>query len=321
VKTVFSTQDVHPRDRFDYWLSAACDQLVNHHSVADCPPKFSAELRSGTLANLGLVLFENAGMTIDHDKRQASEADNRDLFVCRQIAGAVVLEQENREGLLRPGDMMLIDPRSPYSGRFSADSKMLVLKVPRRLIEARVGQTREITACTINPSQAECMMTSAFLALLPNYSDSLSSEAEELVNNQVLDLIGISIAKFFHGNRSRLSSARSLALLKLRAAIETRLCDPALNAEEVASAAGVSVRYANAVLAEYNTSVMRLIQIRRLERCRIALEDPSQRHRTASDIAYSWGFSDMTHFGRKFRAAYGLLPSDLRKLTKRVDNL
>ena len=94
---------------------------------------------------------------------------------------------------------------------------------------------------------------------------------------------------------------------------EARLTDPALDAETVAAAAGVSVRYANAVLAEHDTSIMRFIQARRLERCRQALDDPSQTHRTVSEIAYGWGFSDMTHFGRKFRAAYGLLPSEHRK--------
>ncbi|RYI26348.1 MAG: helix-turn-helix domain-containing protein [Acetobacteraceae bacterium] len=29
-------------------------------------------------------------------------------------------------------------------------------------------------------------------------------------------------------------------------------------------------------------------------------------------IAYAWGFSDMTHFGRSFKDAYGVTPSDWR---------
>jgi AraC-like DNA-binding protein len=101
----------------------------------------------------------------------------------------------------------------------------------------------------------------------------------------------------------------------LNAAIEGRLTDPALDAGTVA-AAGVSVRYANAVLADESTSIVRLIQTRRLARCRKALEDPLQNHRTVSDIAWGWGFSDMTHFGRKFRAAYGVLASEFRKIRK-----
>ena len=99
-------------------------------------------------------------------------------------------------------------------------------------------------------------------------------------------------------------------------AIETRLSDPALDGEAVAAAAGVSVRYANSVLAEEGTSIARYIQKRRLERCRRALEDPQQAHRSLSEIAYGWGFSEMTHFGRSFRKAYGMLPSVYRKLAR-----
>jgi AraC-like DNA-binding protein len=102
-------------------------------------------------------------------------------------------------------------------------------------------------------------------------------------------------------------------LIRLRAAIEANLTDRALSPAAVAAAVGVSVRYANAVLASENTSVGRLIQTRRLERCRQALGDCTQAHRLISDIAYCWGFSDMTHFGRRFKAAYGLLPTEYRK--------
>jgi AraC-like DNA-binding protein len=41
-------------------------------------------------------------------------------------------------------------------------------------------------------------------------------------------------------------------------------------------------------------------------------------HRSLSEIAYGWGFSDMTHFGRSFRKAYGMLPSEYRKLASQA---
>jgi AraC family transcriptional regulator, positive regulator of tynA and feaB len=31
------------------------------------------------------------------------------------------------------------------------------------------------------------------------------------------------------------------------------------------------------------------------------------------EIAFSWGFSDQSHFTRRFRAAYGMSPSDYRR--------
>jgi AraC-like DNA-binding protein len=95
-----------------------------------------------------------------------------------------------------------------------------------------------------------------------------------------------------------------------------RISDPKLNAATVAEAAGVSARYANGLLAKECTSIMRLALAMRLQRCRQALEDPLQNHRTLSEIARGWGFSDMTHFGRSFRAKYGVLPRDFRKSAK-----
>lgn len=61
------------------------------------------------------------------------------------------------------------------------------------------------------------------------------------------------------GHKPRGSSARSLVGLNVRAAIDARLADPILDAGTVAGAAGISVRYANAVLAQDGTWIMRLI--------------------------------------------------------------
>ena len=313
MKTLFSTTEVHPRDRFDYWHDVAIKTLVDHDAKPECRWTFRAELQSGLLADIGLVLFENSPMAISHRTHHVARANTDVLFVCRQVAGGVALEQDSREVVLEPGDITLLDPRLPYAGMFSASSRLLVLKVPRRLLEARLGDTREMTARSIKPFDAENSLASAFIAMLPIYADGLGPSAAEMVKDQVLDLVAVSLTKVTDGGRPRVSSARSLALVNVRAAIEARLTDPALDAETVAAAAGISVRYANAVLAEHDTSIMRFIQARRLARCRQALDDPSQTHRTVSEIAYGWGFSDMTHFGRKFRAAYGLLPSEHRK--------
>ncbi len=38
----------------------------------------------------------------------------------------------------------MIDPRLQYEGRFSEASDVLVLKIPRHLLEARLGEIREI---------------------------------------------------------------------------------------------------------------------------------------------------------------------------------
>jgi AraC family transcriptional activator of tynA and feaB len=314
LRILFSTTDVHPRNRFDYWLTVACKSLVRHDSIPDCRESFEAELQSAAFADVGLVLFENAPMTISHTSDHAAHRTSDELFICRQLRGRLAVEQGSRETVLESGDLTLLDPRLPYRGRFASGSQMLVVKVARRLIEARLGQTRDMTACVLKPDEGDRGLVSRLLARLPDYAGKISRPAEEIVANQVLDLFAISLAQATERRRPRLSCARSLVVLRVRAAIEARLCDPTLDGHTIAADAGVSVRYANAVLADENISIQRLIQARRLARCRIALEDPSQVHRTVSEIAYSWGFSDMTHFGRRFKETYGFVPSYCRRL-------
>lgn len=308
MQTIFSTDDVHPRDRFDYWHRIACKTIVEHDCRPECRTNFNATLQGGSLGDLGLLLFENSPMEVSKNRAAADE-----LFVCRQMAGRLAVEQSGREAVLDPGDITLLDPLLPYTAKFFPDSTLLVLKLPRRLLETRLGKTRQMIACRIQPAASETVLASTFLAMLPSHAGKLGAAAEEMIGEQALDLIAIALAKVMHSERPRVSSARSLALLNIHAAIEARLADPALDAKTVAAAAGVSVRYANAVLAQEGTSIMRLIQTRRLARCRRALDHPLQNHRTISEIAYGWGFSDMTHFGRRFKAAFGRSPRDYRR--------
>jgi AraC family transcriptional activator of tynA and feaB len=314
MQKLFSTADVHPRDRFDYWHDVACTHLAEHSSKPACRQTFEAHIETGMLADIGLFLFANSPMDAVRSAQHVARAGNDEPFLCRQISGALALEQDGRQVVLKAGDLTLLDPLLPYTAKFSSGSKLLVLKMPRRALEARVGQTREMVAIPITPSEPEFGWTSSFVAMLPATAGSMPHAALEIVRDQTLDLIALSLMRVAGLSKPRVSSARSVALLSVRAAIESRLSDPALDPASVAEAAGVSVRYANAVLAEQDTSIMHLIRTRRLERCRMALEDPLQNHRTVSDIAYGWGFSDMTHFGRCFKAVYDVSPRDYRKL-------
>ena len=312
MEMLFSTESVHPRDRFDYWHDVACTTIVDHDSQPECGLRFEAQIETGTLGDLGFVRFTNSAMTVSHTARHASHMTSDDLFLCRQIGGTLVLEQEARDVHLEAGDMTLLDPTLPYSGNFSSGSNLLVVKLPRRALAARVGRSREMLARVMKPGDAEAGLASSFLGMLPAHLGKMSQTAEKIAMDQTLDLIALSLAGMMQSCRPRVSSARSAVSIAVRAAVESRLHDPKLTATMAAAAAGVSVRYANAVLAEENSSLARLIQERRLAHCQRAFDDPLQTHRSVSEIAYAWGFSDMTHFGRCFRKAYGLSPRKYR---------
>jgi AraC family transcriptional activator of tynA and feaB len=312
VKRLFSTDDVNPQDRFTYWHETACKSIVEHESRPHCRETFGANIQADLLADMGLVLFENSPMEVARKPHHIANARTDELFACRQVAGELALEQEGRETLLRTGSVVLLDPMLPYAGRFSSGSKLLVLKVPRRLLEARVGKTRDLLCRAVMPSEGEHALASSFFALLPEHAGQIGPTGADVVMNLAIDLLSVSLAKMTQ-HQPRISSGRRLVLLNVRAAVEARLRDPGLNPETVAAAAGVSVRYANGVLKQESLSIGRLILERRLARCQRSLEDPRQAHRSVSEIAYGWGFSNLTYFGRMFRKAFGFSPREYRR--------
>jgi AraC-like DNA-binding protein len=67
-------------------------------------------------------------------------------------------------------------------------------------------------------------------------------------------------------------------------------------------------------LAPQGTSIRRLLIKRRLAKCREAFEDPRQRDRSIGDIAYAFGFRDLSHFNHAFKKYFVASPTDHRHM-------
>lgn len=315
MRTIFSTEQVHERDRFACWHDIARQGIVDHDAKPECHKSFQAELRVGAIGANYLAFFKTSDMAVSRTRRHIARGATDEVFVCRQFKGRLLLEQDGHQVDLEPGGVTLLDPAVPYQARFSGGSELLVVKVRRDALEGRVGRTRELTSRAL-PATADAQLVSAYLGLLPLHATDLSTAMGACIEPHILDLIALSFSRSRDGKAAQGSSARALVRTRVRAAVEANLCDPSFGVAAAAQSAGVSVRYANAVLADDGISITQLIQTRRLERCRQALADPAQVHRKVSEIAYGWGFSDMTHFGRRFKATYGLLPSEFRRLSQ-----
>jgi hypothetical protein len=59
MEVTFSTADVHPRDRMGYWREVACRAFVDLECHARRSATFSANIRSGPFAALGLSVVES----------------------------------------------------------------------------------------------------------------------------------------------------------------------------------------------------------------------------------------------------------------------
>jgi AraC-like DNA-binding protein len=310
VKTIFSTHSLHPRDRLDYWLDVSGQLVVKTNCRPDIADPFFAELAAESLANIGLMRVRMSTVNITHDKTHVARGADDDLLVCQPLSGSYFIEQDNREVVCGVGEFSLLETRLPYAVRIAKNSKIVIAKVPREDLECRIGCVSSFAAREGDGSRGVTKLMSSLLTLLPQLVSDLDPQDKVIIGTQLLDLLGASLVD--SGKKAKLSSSKAHLLLNLRTAMLERLSQPHVTVQEIAASAGVSVRYANSLLGAQNQSLSHLFMEMRLERCKRSLEDPSQAHRSISEIAYAWGFSDTTHFTRRFKKMYGVLPSEFR---------
>ncbi len=315
----YSTNDVHPRDSIAYWLDGVIGGFVRYAFTASDRP-YRASVRFGKVAGLCIADYECDPHGAERTAREISRARCDDIVFNLQLSGRSVHCQDDRQAVTEPGGFFLLDPRRPHTGHFQEQSRTISIRMPRRSFEARLGSAAPHACRALSSQGPVAALAIGFLTLITDRMDTLEGSAANRIAEQALDLLALALSAERAGAVT-LSSPRTVALTMLKAAIESRLHDPELKPAVAAAAAGISVRYANALLAEEERGLERYIIGRRLERCRRMLEDPRQVHRTIGDIAFSWGFSDLSHFIRRFKAEFGCAPGEYRRRSRQTSSV
>ncbi|AFU00118.1 AraC family transcriptional regulator [Nocardia brasiliensis] len=104
----------------------------------------------------------------------------------------------------------------------------------------------------------------------------------------------------------------AMLLDRVRDFVLDHLADPDLNAARIAHAHRISVRYLYQLCARADFRLEQWIIVQRLERVRGELARPENWALPISVIAQRNGFRNVSHFNRRFRAAYGMTPREWR---------
>jgi len=224
-------------------------------------------------------------------------------FVMRQAGGAEVE--------CRPGQVYIDPSEVPGIARFVPDaSNVLYVSVPRAAL-AGAG---------FNPKLRDVVALGPQWRMLVGYARLLHGEAEHLPPEELSrctahlhDLVRLALGA--EGEARQIAIGRGVRAARLRAIkadIEDNLTRPGLGAAAMAARHGISDRYVRSLFAEEGTSFSDYVAARRLDRARAELADPGRDGRTISQIAYDCGFGDISWFNARFRAAFGMTPSEFR---------
>jgi len=307
VRKVWSTAQVHPRDRLGWWIdqfSATCQ--------VDCEPQRGARFFGEcSLIDVAGVLQIGAGATsaqvLSRSGRHIARGDDR-LFLTVTPDGRSLVSQDGREAILKNGDFALSDRTRPYTFSADGDFSHTVIMIPRDLLVGRVGSAERFTAVRIDGGKGFGGLLSPMLLRLPAQFAAIRADAQPRVAANVLDLIATALLS---GSGETQVSAE-MTHVRTKFWIEMHLGE-SLSGERIAAACGVSVRHLNRLFAREGTSLMQYVWERRLARCRRDLTDSTMSHRSISEIALAAGFKDLAHFSRAYRVRYGRSARDDRR--------
>lgn len=280
-----------------------------------CPPEsIRTRVVGWDLGPLRLVVSESPWLHLAHTGRAVS---TEAVVFSAYVNGTASLSLGKDPRSFGPGEVSLIDLSSPFSLRsaetctvmsFLCDYAELCLSA--RAIRAAVG---DLTTSPLHDLfQAHLFQLYRFLG------EPAPASATESLSAATLELARAVITTAGGGDPAGSNAARPTLLTRVEAYAQQHLADPALSPEVIASAHRISVRQLYKLWSAQDLSLAEWIMRGRLEGARRDIA----RDRSAGigAIARRWGFTDPTHFGRRFRSAYQVTPREWRRIQGRRDD-
>jgi len=252
--------------------------------------------------------IQSACFRVERTARLIAESRFNNFFIGCLLSGDMVLGQHETRSELSASDIAVLDSSAEYTIDAYGDLDALWVRVPRYRLEGRLSAPRAVMAQRISGDNGLGAVTAQLLRSAYDQALSMNDAQALRLSNAILDLLSMCLSV-----PASEGGARSNTLLRrLQNYIESRLDDPGLSLDQIARANSISVRYLNKLFAREGVSTARWIRMRRLEQCRADLEATNKREQSISEIAYRYGFGDISSFNRAFKRQYGVNPRSLR---------
>lgn len=309
--TLVSTDNFAPRDRAPVWRDWIWKHFGGLESDLYGDTDFDGEMVSAQAGDVVLTRLEANRHRVVRTPDMVRASDAGYLKIVAPLQGRAGVEQMGRRAWVSPGAWTIYDTTGSYAVDNPERVEHLIVMLPKaQLIERGLPlenlMARHVGGASGIARVALTTMRSTYQEL-PNMSPAAARGAGELI----AQLVRLSLIEL--AGQATAVTQREALKDRIRAYVSTRLRDPALSIEQIAHALNCSKRHLhNAFAGETDTLASYILHLR-LEACIRELQQSGPQARPITDIALSWGFSNLSHFSRVFRSHTGLSPSEFRQ--------
>ena len=297
---------------FDHWKHLVAESFVPLAARTGDVDGFRGQLRSRVLDRMSVVEVTATSHEVHRTPALIARASERYFKLNLQLEGTGLLIQDNREALLRPGDLAIYDTNRPYTLAFEEEARVMVVMFPCDALSLPTDYVGQLAAVRMAGSTGLSGIVGQFIRQLSENLDVLSGPSGSRLATNALDLVSTLLHAEMDIAPDRMKPQALLAV-SVREYIEANLADPQLSPASIAAAHFISTRHLHNVFHESGTTVASWIRSQRLDGARRELRDPLLAGKPVGAVAARWGFLDAAHFSRTFRDAFGVSPSDWRR--------
>jgi AraC family transcriptional regulator, positive regulator of tynA and feaB len=294
---------------YDAWRDLFRSKSGRYYSEGTKPSAFTGWVRPVRVRGFTALDIGCNAQRVERTYRDVRLDGADHYFAVFPIDGQLAMTHNDQAVRLAPGDIALVDAALPVT--YSADGQgapwnTVSLNLPRQTLISHLGFEPEGGLYKRRGTPAGRLLFDLFRDRGSD-KDSESSLADSYMQLAVYDLIG---ALFAPSDAWPVSRHTDKLFARIRDVIKNGFADPDFGPYEVAAKTGISLRYLQKLFTQRGMTCSEFIYSLRLDRAahllhRRGLLDTRQSLR---EIGYACGFSDYTHFARKFRHRFGHPP-------------
>lgn len=300
----------HGREGFEVWHGNLASSCGTFHVEPPVEANITSFQGAVTALDSQRCRVEGARITSNcshvHRSQRDIHGDDKDFFyLVLQLSGEALSCQSGLQTRLTGGDLVLLDVTRPSDFYFRGLSDQVSLILPRQEVLRRFREQRLRINQRIEAGSVIAGMSAMLVGQLLD-ATRITTDESLAVLDAILALLRPALTA---EHDTQPDASPPMVMTRAKAVIERYLADETLCPEQIATAAGTSVRNLHRLFARFETSVGRYILERRLNRCAEAILQGDVK---ITSIALSWGFKDLSHFSRTFKSKYGVSPQRYR---------
>jgi AraC-like DNA-binding protein len=262
---------------------------------------------------LDVTDLECEGHLVARRREDIARAASDTYYIYCQLEGSAWFSQSGRELVAETGDIVIADPNVPFLTSTPGSFNFRIWRMPRRMLDPLRADSGQLVMTHLRRDDPIGSVLASYLGALATQASRMDEIAEESIADNVGRLVALALGIAPEMQGSSREALRHAKLARVLRYIDSHLAEPELlTPRSVSEKLGMSVRSLHLLFETKGVSFGQWVTQRRLEEIKALLASPTAADRSIADIAFAWGFNDLSTFYRAFQNAYGVKPRDIR---------